>query len=69
MCQRSRAGAPYLRGRAAVPRGMLTHPRQGEAHRDRCSPVEAAGLHTAVLMSDRPTREDCTAGWPKKETS
>ena len=26
---------PAPRGRAAVPRGMLTHPRQGEAHRDR----------------------------------
>ena len=47
----------------------LRIPRQGEAHRDRSSPGQAASLDAAVRRGDRPMCENLTAGWPQKERS
>jgi len=54
---------------ALCPLICLRIPRQGEAHRDRSRPRQAASLDTAVLRGDRPTWENLTAGWPQKERS
>jgi len=71
------ASAPAARGESPRPRvaGSLCSlvclriSRQGEAHRDRGCPVQAASLHAAVLWGDRQTCEDLTAGWSKTEMS
>jgi hypothetical protein len=59
---------PHVAG-PLCPLVCLRIPRQGEAHRDRCGPVQAARLHVAVPRDDRPTCKDLTAGWPQKERS